>query len=217
MSTKPPAPDRHAELKARHRRAILQAAKELIVESGDARFSVDQLAERADVARRTVFNHFTSLDDVLTSAYTEIFSVVIDAFREQVSASPSALRGRAAMFDTVTAALRATDVPGTIAFLSTALGGFDPQDRRRLPIFHATFARTSTHLADELAQRFAQPDRLEAELVVSSLIHGVEVIARHWIAETGATTDDAARARWDALLDRLIDSVRAGYGPESTT
>jgi TetR/AcrR family transcriptional regulator, regulator of autoinduction and epiphytic fitness len=204
-------PDRRTALKARHRRAILDAAKALIVEDGAERFSVDRLAERADVSRRTVFNHFASIDDVVTTVCTEVLAVVIDNFRELVVSKAVGPGSRTAMFETVAAALRATDVPGLIAFLWRALGGFGTDDPRPRQIVQATFARTSTDLAREIAQRSAGLDPLEAELLVSSLVHGTEVIAEHWLAATGAATDATARALWNELLERLIASIRAGY------
>lgn len=203
--------DRRAALKARHRRAILDAAKALISEGESARFSVDQLAERADLSRRSIFNHFASIDDVVTTVCTEVLGVVIDNFRAEVTTGPIGLGSRVQMFEAVTAALRATDVPGTIAFLWRALGGFDAADPRPRQIFQATFSRTTADLARELAERNAELDALEAELLVSSLMHGAEVIAQHWIDATGATTDDDARALWHELLDRLIETIRKGY------
>ncbi|MCO8277977.1 TetR/AcrR family transcriptional regulator [Actinoplanes sp. TRM 88003] len=204
-------PDRRAALKARHRRAILDAARSLIDEGGAARFSVDQLAARADVSRRTIFNHFASIDDVVTTACTEMLAVVIDNFRELVSATPIGPGSRTSMFEGVVAALRATDVPSVIAFFWHALGGFGADDPRPQQIFQATFSRTTADLARELAERNADRDPLEAELLVSSLMHGTEVIAQHWLAATGATTDEASRALWHELLDRLIDTIRTGY------
>lgn len=204
-------PDRRAALKARHRRAILDAAKALIDEGGTARFSVEQLAARADVSRRTIFNHFASIDDVVTTACTEVLGTVIEAFRAQVSASVVGTGTRAEMFATVAAALRAADVPSTIAFLWRALGGFSADDPRPQQIFQATFSRTTADLARELAERHPDRDPLEAELLVSSLMHGTEVIAHHWIADTGAVTGDRARKHWHDLLDRLIDDIRTGY------
>ena len=202
--------DRRAALKARHRRAILDAARELISDSGTPRFSVDQLAERADVSRRTIFNHFASVDDVVTTVCVEELGVVLDHFRGFVF-KPGGPGTRAAMFETVATALRETDVPSTIAFLYQALGGFGTGDPRPQQIFQATFSRTTTDLARELAERYADLDPLEAELLVSSLIHGAEVIAQHWIAETGAYVDEGSRLRWHELLERLITSIRTGY------
>jgi TetR/AcrR family transcriptional regulator, regulator of autoinduction and epiphytic fitness len=202
-----PPVDRRAALKARHRRAILEAATGLISEGGSARFSVEQLAERADVSRRTVFNHFSSMDDVVTTACTELLGTVVTNFREMVAASPV----RTSMFETVTAALRATDVPTVISFIWRALGCFGPDDPRPQGIFQATFSRTTDELAKELAARDDAKDPLDAQLLVSSLIHGVEVIAHRWIADTGAGTDEVARARWHELLERLIENIRTGY------
>ncbi|XVV15624.1 TetR/AcrR family transcriptional regulator [Actinoplanes sp. CA-131856] len=198
--------DRRAALKARHRRAILDAAKELISEDGNARLSVDLLAERADVSRRTIFNHFASIDDIVTTVCTEVLGVVIENVLDRISTAPAA-----STFETVSAALRSTDVPSLIAFLYRALGGFGAGDPRPQQIFQATFARTTMDLARLLADRHADLDALEAEILVSSLVHGTEVIAHHWIADTGAVVDEDSRRLWAHLLDRLIDSIRTGY------
>ncbi|MBB2946680.1 AcrR family transcriptional regulator [Actinoplanes lutulentus] len=203
------APDRRAALKARHRRAILDAAKDLVSEG--QRFSVDQLAERADVSRRTIFNHFTSIDDVVTTVCSETLGVVIEHFRQVVTAGSEGPGTRADAFATLTEALRATDIPGLITFLWRALGGFDKGDPRPRQIFQATFSRTSADLARELSVRNAGLDPLEAELLVSALMHGTEVIAEHWLAATSAATDEAARTLWRELLERMIESVRTGY------
>ncbi|MEU8821214.1 TetR/AcrR family transcriptional regulator [Actinoplanes sp. NPDC048796] len=199
--------DRRAALKARHRRAILDAAKELISsEDGNSRLSVDLLAERADVSRRTIFNHFASIDDVVTTVCTEVLGVVVDNVLDRISTAPAA-----STFATVSAALRSTDVPSLIAFLYRALGGFGAGDPRPQQIFQATFSRTTIDLARLLAERHTDLDALEAEILVSSLMHGTEVIAHHWIAETGAVVGEDARLLWKHLLDRLIDSIRTGY------
>jgi TetR/AcrR family transcriptional regulator of autoinduction and epiphytic fitness len=196
--------DRRAALKARHRRAILDAANALISEG--VRFSVDQLAERADISRRTVFNHFSSIDDVVTTVCTEVLAVVIDGFRTTVTSGE-----RASMFDDVAGALRVTDVPGIIAYLWRALGGFAPGDPQATQIFQATFTRTSEEMARELARRYPEADPLDAAILVSSLMNGVVVIATHWIGVTAAETDERSRDLWRNLLERMIDTVRTGY------
>jgi TetR/AcrR family transcriptional regulator of autoinduction and epiphytic fitness len=196
--------DRRAALKARHRRAILDAANALISEG--VRFSVDQLAERADISRRTVFNHFASIDDVVTTVCTEVLAVVIDGFRTTVTSGE-----RASMFDDVAGALRVTDVPGIIAYLWRALGGFAPGDPQATQIFQATFTRTSEEMARELARRYPEADPLDAAILVSSLMNGVVVIATHWIGVTAAETDERSRDLWRNLLERMIDTVRTGY------
>jgi AcrR family transcriptional regulator len=56
---------------ARTRQAIVDAARELIDEQGYAETTVDQIAERADVAARTFFRHFPSKEAVLFSHFEE--------------------------------------------------------------------------------------------------------------------------------------------------
>jgi len=82
--------DRRSALKARHRQAIVDAARRLIDAHQGPRFSVDELAAEADVSRRTVFNHFDSLDDVILAACTEILDAVVASFREAATASLTA-------------------------------------------------------------------------------------------------------------------------------
>jgi AcrR family transcriptional regulator len=213
MSAALPALDRRAALRARHHRAILDATRAMIAERGIAGFNVDVMAERADVSRRTVFNHFSSIDDLVTTSCTEELAVVIESFRSAVNARPAGPGSRVSMFEDVAAALRATDIPNIISYIWNALGGFAPDDSRPQQLFQATFSRTTRELARELADRNVDVDELEAGFLVSSLIHGAEVIVERWIAMTGATTDDDARAHWAVLLERLIASVRTGYEP----
>ena len=117
------APDRRAELKARHRQAILDAADSLIRERGKPHFSVDELAERANVSRRTVFNHFASLDDVIMMTCTQLLSAVVDEFRAATNAMPQGDGSIEALFDRITTALSAIDLPTVVAYLCGVLGG----------------------------------------------------------------------------------------------
>lgn len=196
--------DRRSAVKARHRQAILGAAEALIGEG--ARFSVDQLADRADVSRRTIFNHFASVDDVVTTVCTEMLGPVIRGFRDTFTAG-----GRPSMADDIAEALRATDIPGLINLIWHALGGFTADDPRPNQIFLATFSRTSDEMARELTARYPDVDPFDAAILVSSLMNGVVVVARHWIEATDAATDDESRELWRHLLDRMISNVRTGY------
>lgn len=56
---------RRERQRQRIRSAILDAALELFAEQGYAATTIDQIADRADLARRTVFNHFPRKRDML--------------------------------------------------------------------------------------------------------------------------------------------------------
>lgn len=210
----PGSTDRRAALKARSRRAILDAADALVRERGGSQFSVDELAERADVSRRTVFNHFGSLDDVTLTICTERLGEVIHEVQAVASATPVGDGSRASMFDELALTLRGADLPAAITYLAGVLAPLaDGDDPRAQALAQEAFSRVADHLSGELVRRHPAADALDVQLLVSSLVHGVAVIAMHWVT----TTDPAApgaRAAWDALVDRLIRSVRAGYMPE---
>jgi AcrR family transcriptional regulator len=53
-----PAPDRRSQGRERRRNDVFSAAVSLFTEQGFENTTMDQIAERADVARATVFNHF---------------------------------------------------------------------------------------------------------------------------------------------------------------
>jgi AcrR family transcriptional regulator len=203
-------PDRRAELKARHRLAILDAADALIRERGKPRFSVDELAERANVARRTIFNHFSSLDDVILTTCTRVLSTVVDEFRETAAALPVGDGSRASLFNEITASLRAIDLPSVVSYLWGVLAEEGDAGRSANAV-QQVFTRTSEQLAVEMAARSSELEEFDVAILVSSLMNGIAVVSRYWMLETGATLDDTSRARWDELLDRLITNVSTGY------
>jgi TetR/AcrR family transcriptional regulator, regulator of autoinduction and epiphytic fitness len=207
------ATDRRTALKARHRGDILDAARSLIAERGGPAFSVDELAERADVSRRTIFNHFASLDDVVLTVCTEVLDVVVERFAEAAAATRVGDGSRSAMFDELAHTLKAADLAGSIATLGRMLGGGAVDDVRAQQVTQDAFAQTGGRLSRYVEAHNPGADPLDVELLVSSLLGGVSVIAKHWLISTGGRMDAAARADWDALLDRLIHSVRSGYLP----
>ncbi|HWU47973.1 MAG TPA: TetR/AcrR family transcriptional regulator [Humibacter sp.] len=205
-------PDRRAALKARHRAAILEAARKLVEERGGPRFSVDELADRADVARRTVFNHFASLDEVLLTLCADELVVVVDQFTASVAGTPVGDGSRAALFDELSVALRSADLPSPIRRITTILDIRDPGDSRANVVSDMAYNRVGELLRHEIARRYDAADPLDVQLLVGSLMSGLAVIAAHWIA--GAMPSDTSRAGWDELLTRLIDSIRSGYMPQ---
>jgi len=203
--------DRRAALKARHRAAILHAAQELIVERSGPRFSVDELAERADVARRTVFNHFASLDEVILTLAGDVLAVLVDEFTAAVAAMPVGDGTRASMFDELAATLRSADLVAAIVALNQLVGADDDGQARRQALTQEAFARVGGSVAHEVERRNPAADPLDVELLVSSLINGLVVIASRWVTDGGAAAQPEARAAWERLLTRLLDSVRNGY------
>ncbi|TDE94926.1 TetR/AcrR family transcriptional regulator [Occultella glacieicola] len=213
MLRTPPDGDRRTALKARHRRAIIDAAAVLIDETGVATFTVDELAARADVSRRTIFNHFDSIDDVVTTVCSEVLEGVLDEFMVRPPAT-----GAVDMFDELADVLRATDLVPPMAYLTRVIGMEDPGDPspRQAVMLLSAFTDVSQRLSDELTTRHPGTDLLDIHLMVSALFGGLVVLHRYWFEATGAAVDSESRRVWSDLLERLIIATRTGHRASST-
>lgn len=208
-------PDRRTTLKVRHRGAILAAARGLIDERGGPHFTVDELADRADVSRRTVFNHFASLDEIVLTLCDEALEVIIDDFIAAVVAMPAGDGSRSSMFDEISHSLMTADIPGAVGSMARILGEPGSDASREQTLSARAFTRAADRLLDEVLRRNPTADVLDAELLVGSLMSGVIVVVGHWIREVGIRLDDTGRAAWQGLLGTLLSSVRSGYMPLS--
>ncbi len=206
--------DRRGALKARHRQAIVDAARRLIDERHGPRFSVDELARRADVSRRTVFNHFDSLDDVILAACTEILDAVVAPFRALAVGASRDGGSMAAVFEEIVHAVRASELADLTAYLWAALGGPEAPLQRQQQFMQVALSRVADDLTGEVVRRNPAVDPLDVQLLVSSLLHGVAVIAQRWIEECGGVPDADSRASWEGLMDHLVRRMRTGYGVE---
>lgn len=207
------APDRRAAMKARHRAAILQAARDLVDERGVRELSVDELAARADVARRTVFNHFGSLDEILLTICEQELSVIIDRFLADIAQAPVGDGSRAAMFSELESAVRGADLAPAIAKMYRMLGEPGRPDPKAAVLNQTAFSRVSERLRAEIMRRHPAADGLDAALLVDSLMSGLLVIGGYWLQHSGPSLDRESLGAWDALLGRLLTSIRSGYMP----
>jgi len=199
-------------LKARSRRSILDAATELVAERGGPSFTVEELAERADVSRATVFNYFPSVSDVLVTASVEQFESAWATFDEVSTAAPATDGSRPAVFDEVARSLRATDLPDVIVSVGAVVGRGDQASPRHEALLRQVIDRTSLHLADQIAARYPSWSRLEIDLLVGALMNGVIITSSHWLLGVNAELSTESRATWAQMLDRAIEGARNGYG-----
>lgn len=207
------APDARLAIKDRHRGAILGAASALLEERGGPRFNVDELADRAGISRRTVFNHFASVDEIVLTLCDDVLDVIIDDFIATVAALPPGDGSRSSMFDEISDCLQTADIPSVIANMEGILGEPGSDESRERMLSGRAFTRAADRLLAEVMRRNPGADPLEAELLVGTLMNGVIVVVNHWIAQVGIRLDDTGRAAWQSLLDTLLIGVRSGYLP----
>lgn len=201
--------DRRSAVKQRHRSAILTAAAELMDATGGTAFSVDELAERAGVSRRTIFNHFASLDDIVAQICADVLSELIDNLAAAVPAE--SLPEDVPLMDELAEVVRATDLVTPMAYLTRTLGGDDPESSFQDRLLNQALEQVGTGLVEVLRQRHPEADLLNLQLLVSSFAAGVLVLHQHWWQRTGAVDTPASRQVWDELLAHLISQLRSGF------
>jgi AcrR family transcriptional regulator len=70
------------------RQALRDAAHRLFAEKGFSQTTIDDIAEAADVSRRTFFRYYDSKDDLLRSDVSDLLPVMLAALRARPAAEP---------------------------------------------------------------------------------------------------------------------------------
>jgi AcrR family transcriptional regulator len=182
-------------------------------ESGGVHFTVDELARRADVSRRTVFNHFASVDDIVATVCSEVLGAVVDTF---VDLSGAADGDATPMFDQLAGTLRATDLVTPMSYLTRVLGG-EAQSPVQAMFLVRAFTEVSERLAAAMAGRHPDAELLDIQLLVGSVMSGVVVLHRQWLAVTAGVDDEHSQAVWASLLERLLTTFRTGFGSDASS
>lgn len=206
MDVRPDPSDRRAALKAKSRQAILDAAAELMRRRRRADFSVEELAEEADVSRRTVFNHFASLEDVTTEVAGQMLGEVVD--RMEAEATNASREADTVLGDLVATAAGEHLVPA-VAYLIEVFDGEDPrQQTREAVLMQGAFALFTRRMSTVMAQRHPGGDVLQVELLVAAFSGGVLGLVDRWIEATGAVDTPDSRRVWDDLIASLATVLR---------
>jgi AcrR family transcriptional regulator len=128
----------------RTRRAILDALAAVIAETGGLGFSVQQVAERAGVTHRTVYNHFPTRD-ALNDALAEHVERVLESGGYPEPRVPTSSGALVPMIADAYAAFQAHEAPSR-AYVMLMLASRRPARvwRRRTSAFEAVIARDTS-------------------------------------------------------------------------
>lgn len=202
-------------MKAANRQAIIDAALDLSREHGPGGFSAVQLAERADVAKRTIFNHFASLDDAIYAGLSDIFGGTIEAITESLKRPADQATGSdvSPIFEDFAAALLATDFPGALSQVVTTLKGVDENDLETMLWISGLLKKLTPDLLAVVESRAPESSAATRAVMVHSLLITVGVAFEPWMRATGAGTSPADRRLWHSLLEEAIQPLRVGFSP----
>ena len=194
-----PAPDRRARRRAEGRQRVFRAAVELFVERGFETTTMDDIADRADVARATVFNYFqrkTAFLDEWSAGRRQQALAAVRAEHLDDHPLPEILNRYMVELARVSSRTR----PETVALMGAAI--------------HATNVLGNPQLARELAAFIARAqgsgevragvDPALAGLLVAT---GYFAILNEWISAEPAPFDLESR------LLQMVSVLCGGLGP----
>lgn len=213
-----PVGDMRSQLRDQRHVAIVEAARTLATEHGADGFTVEGVAAVAGVSRRTVFNHFAGIDQLLVAVCEQIFTEVtvelLNGLERGMATLPAGAAGSRAALQALCESTRAVDLPAAIAAVHRVLGRPEPADDRADTIVRTALEHVVGRLRERLLARAPGVDPLDLELTLTLLTSGLASIGQRWVeAHPRVSTDVPPQARtdWDHLLDRLLHRLRSGY------
>jgi AcrR family transcriptional regulator len=188
--------ERHAE---RTRDAIVAAAYELFADKGYAETTIDEIAERADVAPRTFFRYFAAKEAVLFHNSER----QVDEAVEQLRARPAG----ETPYESLLAVLRAMAAEITQPDKRQLLLAKFAAENGRLFEHHraVVMCRFEESIADVLKERAGDnADDLAIEAAVAAVLAAFGTAMRSWL-KSGAKED------FEPLLERCVNAAQGAF------
>ncbi|MER6676692.1 helix-turn-helix domain-containing protein [Streptomyces sp. NPDC000983] len=217
-ATEPPAPEDRRQRKARRTRdALAEAALDLILERGAAATTVEEIAERADVTRRTFSRHFAGKEEAALDFVRGDGDRINDLLRDRPAGEPPLLAYRLA-------------VRAWLADRENPAWHLRPRMRRLLalvdrdPALFAAYERIRVDAQEEsiriIADRLGTDDvrDLRPAVVVDAAAGVLTAALRNWARRGGDPESGAADLA--ALVEQAYDALvseAATAAPHSTT
>lgn len=208
--------DKRGALKWHNRRAIVMAAGELTDLHGIQGFSVDDLAEKAGVSRRTIFNHFASAEDAGYEYLSELVTHLMDMVLTELPQLPE--HGQPTLGQVYQDLCKAMRVHSLVEALRPLL--LQATDIKESPTaalwsFRVTNAATE-ELERVLHERLPDHGQLELQLVATSIINSMAVCMDAWLLSTGGELNDRTRSEWNDLLTEALEILGRGFNHRNT-
>lgn len=205
-------PDRHQALRLENNRAIKAAALQLAQERGLGQFSVEELAVRAEVSRRTFFNHFGSIHDATRAGLTDILMEASEGVIESLlrATEDRATETLAQLFEITSTTLLQIDFTPSISRMCSVLG-MGQFKGEAAPWFAEVFAAIVGEIRDLMAVRAPGLPPVARNLLIENLLASVRVAAEIWIEDSAGLDDASGTALWHELHAQAIDLLRNGF------
>jgi AcrR family transcriptional regulator len=195
--TNAPKPGLRERKKQRTRETISRVALELFAERGYDETTLDDIAEAADVSKRTIFAYFDSKEDILFAdepAYEELLE---QKLQQRESGSTT--------FDAVRDFLRDLDPPDERAKLRKKILTTDEALRLRE---RARRARAEHLLAESVAQDLGvSPDDIRPKMIAAAFTAAISAVGDRIV---NAPTDSISDQQAHSMLEDALEFLRGG-------
>lgn len=202
--------DKREAIKWLNRRAIVMAAGELADAHGIKGVTVNDLAKRAGVSRRTIFNHFSSAEDAVYEYLSELISELLGTVLDNV---PRPRAGHEAQLGEVyrdlIAATQASDLLGALHPLLAHVPAVADNPSTALWGEKVTAAATD-RVEAVLRERLPRRDRFELRVVASTLINTIALCVAEWTARTDGHLNHDTQGVWDHLFETALHVLGQG-------
>ena len=193
---------------ARSSRALAVAVSELLHEGAFHEITVQQIIDRAGVARATFYARYRNKDDALFTSYEQMIAGLENRMERRTTrdtrlAPVSELLAHLASAPSVLDSLRASDRMEMIWELGT--GFFAEMIERRLPLFTGSGAPTVA--VTTVSAPTAAAPKLEARMLAGALVE----LIKWWLEHPQRMTADALDSHFHDMARRvLVPSRRLG-------
>ena len=204
-----------AEREEATRRRILRAARQVFVEKGFHRASIDDVVAAAGLSVGAIYTYFPNKDELIRAS-------ILDANREESEAVLSDTRAAGTVDERLDRAIMGwwrytIEAEGAPAFLAEAWG-----EASRRPLIRDLLARrfergvtmTSVMLR-ECVERGDLPARIEIDALARTMGALTDGMVLEYVVSAGSLRFEDARCRIRLVLDAAIDAAsasRAGAG-----
>lgn len=199
--------------KARTREAIIAALRDQVARRPVDQITVDQLAEAADISRRTFFNYFPSMQAVVAE--------VIGTHTEHLADAIGDLTGPVGPIDRLREVIRTVGIPTELLEWLAMLNLHTPTEgpsETLVTLERAIWAEKSGWLEQQLARRLpAGADELYVATLAATVMSCFAAAEQVWIARRAPRPplDRAAVAAFHTELDRALAYAGDGWAARS--
>lgn len=204
------SPGRRELNKARTHEAIVGSLRELVEQMPVAEITVDQVAERAGISRRTFFNYFGSIPAVLSAAIAGFAAEMLAGLdREHLGKDPvAAMRGL----------VLHRGIPVDLLGWLAALKRIEPETEAAVLLERTVWSDLAAWLEGQLHELLEIPDPLYVSTLAAAVMSCFKAAEEAWVPEPGAPDDTLSGTDVESFythLDRALGHLAHGWRSEN--